>query len=463
MRSKVSIASLLLAIGVTPLAAGDWPGFRGDGSSTAASGDYPVDWSPDRNIAWKTDLPGYGQSSPVMANGVIYVTATEGPNKETNHVVAIDAGTGKERWRHSFASSSPAKNTPMIGRAAPTPAADANGVYAFFESGDLVALSTDGTVQWQRALTQDYGPFTNRHGLGSSLAQREDALYVLVDQKADGYLAAISKSDGNTRWKTARTDRNGWSSPAVAELCGTSQIVISSSGLVEGYDASTGHLLWSHEGLSGNSIPSPTIQGDTVLVGARLGRQGGDVPTITRSNCCIRIRREGETFSTETAWQAEKVLSHYASPLVADGFAYLTNNVGVLFRLDSKTGELIDRVRAGRPSWTTPVAAAGRIYVFGDDGTTAVFQSGEGLPLVATNQLWDEATAPSADPYAVQYSRSKEDAGDSPSESTTSADSADSSDGGYDRPTVYGVAAADNSFFIRTGTRLYCVRSESMR
>jgi len=448
-------------------AAGDWPGFRGDGTSHAPPGDYPITWSPKENVAWTLDLPGYGQSAPVIATGTVYVTAVEGPNKETNHIVALDAVTGEQRWMRSFPSSAPARNTPMIGRAAPTSSADESGVFAFFESGDLIAISPAGEVRWKRSLTTDFGPFTNRHGLGSSLAQTDEALFLLVDQEANGYLLAIAKATGETLWKTDRQDRTGWSSPVIGKLCGVSQIVISAGGAVDGYDAGTGERLWTYEGLSGNTVPSPAITGDYVVIGARLGRRGGDVPTVSKSNRCLRVLRDGKRFRAETVWAAEKVLSHYASPLVVGANVYYTNNVGVLFRLDAVTGEVLDRVRAGRPCWATPVAAGGHMYLFGDDGTTAVFEAGERLSEVAMNELWNDASAPQGDPYAVDFKPAEGPPGKSEAEligaepaATSGPPQTSAADAEYDRPTVYGVAAAYGAFFVRTGTRLYCLRQD---
>lgn len=449
------------AIPCDAISADDWPGFRGDGTSQAPPGEYPVQWSPSENIAWTADLAGYGQSAPVVANGTVYLTAVEGPNKETNHLVALNAATGEQRWTQAFPSSAPAKNTPMIGRAAPTPTADDDGVYAFFESGDLVALLKTGEVRWTRSLTADYGPFTNRHGLGASPAQSAEALYLLVDQQEGGYLLAVNKATGETLWKADRPDRTGWSSPTVAELGGVAQVVVSSGGAVDGYGAASGEPLWSQDGLTGNSIPSPVVVGDCVYVGARLGRQGGDVAAVSRSNCCLRVRRDEGGFTVETDWEAKKVLSHYASPLIVGGSVYYVNNVGVLFRLDAETGQLIDRVRAGRPCWATPVAVGELIYLFGDDGTTTIFETTPKLTAVATNRLWDDAAAPMGESYAIGFQTDGdvlpeksggEHSGGIPATAATPAEIQD------DRPTIYGVAAAGGAFFVRTGSRLYCVR-----
>ena len=52
---------------------GDWPGWRGHGGNGVASGSLPLEWSEDKNVRWKTEIPGKGISSPVAFNGVIKV------------------------------------------------------------------------------------------------------------------------------------------------------------------------------------------------------------------------------------------------------------------------------------------------------------------------------------------------------------------------------------------------------
>ena len=61
-----------------PDALGQWPQFRGpNGSGIGSGGGYPVDFSPARNVAWKATVP-YGQSSPIVAGGRVYLTASDG-------------------------------------------------------------------------------------------------------------------------------------------------------------------------------------------------------------------------------------------------------------------------------------------------------------------------------------------------------------------------------------------------
>ena len=163
----MSICLLALLTLTIPIADDEtWPGFRGDGTSRSTAKNVPLKWSPTENIAWRVELPGYGQSAPVVWKNSVFVTTVDGENKETYSILAVDAKTGERLWKKDFAASQPSPNNAMMSRAAPTPLVDSESVYAFFEGGDMVALNHDGKLQWERSFVKDYGKFENRHGLG---------------------------------------------------------------------------------------------------------------------------------------------------------------------------------------------------------------------------------------------------------------------------------------------------------
>ena len=120
-----------------------------------------------KNVAWRIQAEGYGQSSPVIWKDFVYITSSKGDMKETLVVSNIRLSTGEVLWKKEFASSMKHKRSRMVAQSAPTPAVDEKAVYAFFESGDLVALDHQGTKLWQRNLTKEYGAFKGNHGVGS--------------------------------------------------------------------------------------------------------------------------------------------------------------------------------------------------------------------------------------------------------------------------------------------------------
>ncbi len=506
----IHLAMCLTLLVGTAESAECWPSFRNGGDSRSTAKSLPINWSPDSGIAWQHELPGYGQSSPVVWNGTVFLTAVEGPMKETCLVLALDAQSGQEQWSRTFVASTTARSNSMVSRAAPTPVVDQNGLYVFFEGGDLIGLSHQGEVKWQRSLTKEYGEFSSPHGVGSSLTQSKAAVIVQMDQRGPSYLLAVDKATGQTRWKVGRESRASWTSPIVVRWQGKEQVVVSSSGMVDGYDATAGKLLWTLGGLGGNSIPSPSVAGDRLFVGAGLSRFG-PVAGAAQSNCCLELREASGDYRCEVLWRAEKALAHYASPLPYRDCVYYVNKVGAVYCLDIETGRENYVHRIDGPCWATPVAVGDHIYFFGKDGVTTVIKAGPTFAKVATNALWDPDNPPKPEGY-VESKREERTSGRRGGPSSdrtikrvmsndkneddrltkdelpgpmrwllTEADT--NNDGAIDRveveemlertasrrresrgtyydPLVCGVAVIDDSFFIRTGTRLYCVRRQ---
>ncbi len=440
---------LLAALPVLASAsAGDrWPAFQNGGNTSILAEDLPRKWSPDQNVAWSIELPGYGQSAPVIWKDRIFLTAVEGDNKETFIAAAFRADDGQKLWEKKFPASVKKPNTNTTSRAAPTPLVDDEGLYVLFESGDLYGLSHSGEQRWHRQLFgEGDSVLENRHGYGSSPTQTENAVIVLLDHEGPSYLAAFSKQTGKPLWKTERSSRTSWSSPQVARVGDADQVIVSSAGTVDGYDARTGKALWSLEGIQGNTIPSVTIAGDRVFVGASTPRGAAGSEQAAASNCCLEIQPHAEK-GYAILWKAAKAVCHYVSPLHHQGWVYYVNNQGVLRCVDAETGAQKYEVRMGESCWAQPVACGEFLYFFGRSGLTKVIRAGGEYEEVAENRLWPE---------------------DKPPQSKTPRPSAENKPGpgppgpGYHDPIVYAVAAVDGAFYVRLGTHLYCVRKEKL-
>ena len=307
--STFAFAALaVVAIATLPsqTANADWPAFLG-GKSRSAAEDFspPLKWAPDEGIGWQSELAGHGQSSPVIVGDRIYLTAVEGPMKNNNLVSCHNLSTGELLWKKSFPSSLLVANNVYTSRAAPSPSADASGVFAFFESGNLVALAPDGEVRWERDLIKDYGKFVGRFGLGGSIAQLDDQIFIVADNDGPSYIAGFDKKTGKTTWKTDRASRISWSSPMMVKIGGQDQIVISSSGSVDGYDPADGKLLWSYDDVGGNTVPSTIDAGQgTFLVGASPGRNGEASEGAKESNRLMKIVSSDAGFSPKIVWKS---------------------------------------------------------------------------------------------------------------------------------------------------------------
>ena len=389
----------------TALAFADWKEFRGNGSSLPGKDvRLPLEWSDQANLSWNIATPGYGQSSPVIFDKHVFVTGVEGTNKETLMLSAFDLSDGRELWTHRAAPAQSIRESDYISKAAPTPIADATGVYAFFETGNLVALDHRGRLRWERRLTEEFGKFGGRHGIGSSLRLCRSGVMALVAHDGPSYLICVDPRTGNTVWKTERRKKVSWTTPAVMEHHGRELALVSGGDHVDAYDTKDGSRLWTLEGFERASVASPTpIPGGAIIGSSKKGW-----------TAAIRFG-SAVSATPEIAWRASEATSYFSSPLVHRSRVYMVNKAGVAFCLDLKTGQEVWRQRLKGPCWASSLAAGDSIYFFGVNGTVEVYSAADSPSKTAENQLSEESR-------------------------------------------LYGIAADDGKLVLRFGRRLTCIR-----
>jgi outer membrane protein assembly factor BamB len=419
--------------------AGDnWTAFQNSGVPVAATNANWGELSPG-NIVWQAALPGSGQSSPVVWNGVVYATSVSGANKETYHLIAVRLEDGEELWRHEVPNASPQESSEYVSQAAPTPIVDDRGVIAFYEGGNLVALTHAGEVRWERNLVAELGAIDGRHGLGGSLEQSADAVFVWVERSTDPYLLCLDKETGEPRWKVPGLGTTSWASPRLIPVAGGTHLVLSGVGQLVGIDPATGDRLWEFTELAGNSTPTPVpVAKGRFLVGATVGREGGDTAGAAKSNGLIEVvPAAGGGWSVKYVWHAESATSSFGSPAAAAGHAYFVNRAGVLYCLNLETGAEEYAQRLSGSIWATPIVTNDRIIFGIKEGSlqvvsaTAKFKTLAELSLLPT----EADPAPAGDPAAT---------GD-----TAAAQPAN--------PTLYAGILCNGRLLARFGNRIVCV------
>lgn len=391
--SAICLSTALFAPDSSALIAADavpnWTSFQNAGTPVTPE-KLPIEWTPD-TVAWKTPIVGYGQSTALVHQGLVYVTSTSGDNKDNYHLTTLALDTGTPVWTLDFNNPSPEKNSSYVSRAAPSPVIDTAACYAFFEGGLVAAVTHAGKKVWNRDLVADYGKIEARHGLASSLAHDENNLYVWVERSEDPYLVAMDKRTGKTVWKVAGLGASTWSSPRLLNIDGARQLVCSGSGLIAGFDPIQGTRLWEFDAVANNTScsPMPAATGQ-FLVGASDGRGEENVGKGSAYNGLVEVSKTSDgNWSVEYKWHAKRATSSFGSPIVAGDSAYFVNRLGVLYKNDLKTGaeSAPQRLSCGG-IWATPLVANNKLYLFGQTGTTSVvdLQTGEEI---ATNQLWE--------------------------------------------------------------------------
>lgn len=315
------------------------------------------------------------------------MTSVEGENRESCHVLCLALKDGSVVWNHKHTSTSPDPNSVYISLAAPTPVLDGQHLFAFFECGDMVTLTHDGTEAWSKSLSKEYGKFVNKFGLSGSPVQTNDHVIVLIDDERPSYLAAFSKADGSIAWKTDRTNRTSWSSPASIPIDGQPQVIVSSAGSVDGYDPSTGKLLWTYTDVGGDTETTPLPAGpNQFFIAVSPGRSGENSEGAKKSNAVLQMSRDGDNWRVERVLVSSEATPSWASRFVHQGFAYWVNRIGVVYCIDVATGEQKYAQRTKQSCWAPPLPLGDQIYFFGKDGVTTV---------LAASELWPADTPPS--------------------------------------------------------------------
>jgi outer membrane protein assembly factor BamB len=299
--------------------------------------------------------------------------------------MALNRADGKVRWSRAVRSEVPHEGTHRDGTyASGSAVTDGERVYVFFGSRGLHALDPrDGRVFWQT----DLGRMRTRmsFGEGSSPAVSGDTLVVNWDHEGADFVAAFDTRTGRERWRRERDEPTTWTTPLAVVHEGRTQVVVAGTNAVRSYDLATGRELWQAPGLTVNAIPSPVAAGGFVY--AMSGFRGSALRAVRLADA-----KGSVSGPPALAWTHDRDTPYVPSPLLyRDALYFLKSNSGLLSCLDAKTGRphYTERLDAVPNVYASPVAADGRVYVTGRDGTTVVLEAGPQLKVLATNRLED--------------------------------------------------------------------------
>ena len=228
-------------------------------------------------MAWKAPIGGLGVSTPIVVGDRVFVTSQlgSGVRREGNHPRLVQGGNaaqageralggeraaalaaekttflieafhrtdGRRLWQHRLeAQGQLAGVHDKHNLASPSPVSDGQLVYAWFGTGQIVALDMNGKVVWQRHLGTEISPFDVIWGHSSSPTLFGDTLILLCDHEPASYLLALDKRTGKQVWKADRgKGRMSYSTPLVVETPNGPELIVNSSERVDAYDPRTG-------------------------------------------------------------------------------------------------------------------------------------------------------------------------------------------------------------------------------
>lgn len=405
---------LLLPIALFAEVQGEWPRWRGPFDTGVARGDAPLRWDDKTNVAWKIEVPGKGNSSPVIWGDKIFLTSAvpanagpaqtpEPPPAEGRRgfgqgatgdqpeqkltVLCYDRKTGKLLWEHVAKTVKPHEgfHRRYGSFASNTPVTDGKRLYVSFGSHGAFAYDLNGKQLW----SWDPGlkmRMRNAFGEGVAPTLHEDTLLLLFDHEGEDFLQALDTATGKPKWRTDRTEISNWAAPLVIEHAGSKQVIVSAPTKVRAYNFKDGSLIWEAGGLGANTIPTPVHHKDMIIV--MSGFRGSYL-------LAIKLGRKGDlTGSDAIVWTSNRGTSYTPSPVLHNGTFYMLTDNGMLSALDASTGKAYyERTRLPKPYnfKSSPVMVNDRLYMASEDGDVIVVKAGETFEVLATNTLTDQS------------------------------------------------------------------------
>jgi outer membrane protein assembly factor BamB len=387
-----------------------WPQWRGPtGDSVSPSPTLPLHWGPTENVVWKTSLPGWSNSTPVIWGDAIFLTSQEG---ERLLLLRLDRDSGKIVWQREVGRGTPRRKGPLgNGRfheeqnmATPSPVTDGRHVWAHFGNGDLACYDFAGKRVWAHNLIKRFGPYTIWWGHANSPCLAGDLLISACMQDPAGggrsYLVAHDKETGKERWVVKRNTgaesepADAYTTPLFTRQAGRAELIVFGGNVLDAYEPATGKPIWSCRAFKGNRvIAGPTVAGNTVY--AVQGMRGP----------LFAVRADG---SGEVRWKYAGSTPDAASPVVTAGLVYLATNPGVVVCLDASTGRPLWKQRLGEAFRATPLAAGGKVYFFSKEGRATVVEASRQFRILAQSDLGEELIASPAVASGNLFLRTKQ-------------------------------------------------------
>ena len=374
-----------------PLIAGDsWRGFLGPKQNAVVwdAPRLPVSWEQSKSVRWRTEVPGEGWSSPLVADGQVWMTAAtdEGLSLRAG---CIDFETGRllhnvEVFRLEAAPAKHRRNS----HASPTGVLSGGRFFVHFGTNGTAALDAKtGQVLWrQTSLKVDH-----QNGAGGSLTEFGDYLLIPCDGMDVQHEVALSKDTGRVVWDSSRSAKEFLDTlaPDRRKAYGTSYILnrdgkvlslTTAATRLYALDPATGREEWYlNYGLGFSNVPVPATDGKTLVIST--GFMKPEVWAIKLDGA------KGDISESHVLWKQKTAAPDQATPVISGEFVFTISSGGIASCLDLATGEVVWRERIGSDFAATPLIANGLVYFFDCNGTTTVVKAAKTFEVVAKNTL----------------------------------------------------------------------------
>jgi outer membrane protein assembly factor BamB len=339
-----------------------WTGFRGPNrDGVYAEAGISTNW-PAAGLRRLWGQPcGGGYASFAIAEGMAF---TIEQRREQEAVVAYDVTNGREVWSHSWTASF----SESMGGDGPraTPAYDSGRIYALGALGELRCLdATSGQAAWSHNILSENNATEPTYGVAASPLIIGDKLIVLTSARRGNSVACYNKLDGKLLW-TALDDRMGYASPALLDLPGGPQVVVSAENRTLGLQVDDGKLLWEYPWrVSNNQLPIAQplrVSSNQFLLSAGY----------FTGSALVEISPEGTALAARTVWKNKNLKNKFSSSVFWRGHIYGLDE-DILTCLDAQTGER--KWKEGRYGYGQLLLADGCLILLTGDGELALVKA----------------------------------------------------------------------------------------
>lgn len=372
------IGSLIIS-SFTTLKAENWPGWRGpNGDGTSSETNLPTQWDSTTNVMWKIPVPGIGHGSPIVWEDRIFIVSAL-PDTQERLLLCYNSKDGSLLWKTTVVKA-PLENIHNDNSyASGTPVTDGRYIYVSFLDGENIVVAAHDFTGKQIWI-QRPGTFTGPHGHSCSPVLYNDKVIINGASKENAFLAALSKTDGQTTWKVNHSNpANSYSAPLIREIDGRMQLIYCGNQQVSSFNPDNGSRFWFVNGPSQEFCATPVYSEKSGLVFISSSWP-------ERHLLAIKANGKDDVTNTHVVWRSTQGAYYVPSPILSGDYLFTTMTSGNVHCMETATGNILWKENMGK-QYSSPVLAGGLVYMPNDDGVITVFKPGPVYENVAKNNI----------------------------------------------------------------------------
>lgn len=320
--------------------------------STANAANLTLKWSTNSGLAARViglsaTISSTLETSPVYANGVVYLASAKGT------LNAYDAKTGALKWQYNSNTTFPSYSAPLVDL-------DSSMVYfgtAIDRPSPFYAVDLQtGTLKWSMILpgSQFCFPTVAFHKLYIGISN-DGGIAPPVRSTA---MFAVDETAGNVVWQNAV---NGGIWGATAIDIGTNTIftgVGDPNISIRAFNANTGAPVWTYV------VPNSGPDDD---VGSGITVSNGLVYASSKNGSVYALNESDGTLAWSKSIGSQSIGNISTQAVGANGVLYVGSLNHNLYALHASTGKMLWKRATGNYIFSSPALANGVVYVASND------------------------------------------------------------------------------------------------